>query len=693
MQIPATSAGNSRNHTLIAYNKNMVYFVIPVILTVYFEIFGQAVLYRLKKNPVLFSFPAGFIVWLAFAYLSTGILTAANCLFRTILIIYGLFFLATLVFIGRHLKSIPWEFNWKAWLFLVAAVVYLTSFSWRTTLGDLDGFDSLTYINLVCNNAGIGQLNTTSVLYGIESVDIILQYRFQSYYYLASVLLYVTEKICLLLHVTFYRMPAFVWTFQNLFFLMTCALLLMGVEKSAKYRVQTAVLALSAWLLFYQKMYFTSVFGFYGNTLRTTLIGFACFWLYEYFTDRQKESRWMFSLSLLASCAASSSASFITFLFLYALFFILMDMDSHLFRHYGLVLFMPAANLFAVILDNITRGCLIAAVFRLTLILMDKPLGKLFSTHRSRRILLGLTVIAMYGMSVITTGRLMDLSVFFGSTNQYYDMTLNYFLFAGQPAIKILYCMLVLTMLAGAAAVRHDSEFIMLDLILILAFFNPLCCPFLNRIASVYYRAYDIIINPFTFVLLADMCFSRIGNRRITYGIAGVLACGFLMLENPLTPNYFHSSFIPPENYSAINKMTEDEYDIIVQLDNTLRYKQQLMPKIITNNKLTQSMLNRGSYYFSRNNHIGPWTDAEKELYLIFYPNRYWVDDKLPPADYANACSYLKEAQIDYVVVNRNDLFYDTVFKGGTWLGGNYFVSNCGTYPFYENSTFSLYQY
>ncbi|MBR0213719.1 MAG: hypothetical protein IJL95_03230, partial [Solobacterium sp.] len=68
----------------------MVYFVIPVILTVYFEIFGQAVLYRLKKNPVLFSFPAGFIVWMAFAYLSTGILTAANCLFRTILIIYGL---------------------------------------------------------------------------------------------------------------------------------------------------------------------------------------------------------------------------------------------------------------------------------------------------------------------------------------------------------------------------------------------------------------------------------------------------------------------------------------------------------------------------------------------------------------------------------------------------------------------------
>ena len=104
-------------------------------------------------------------------------------------------------------------------------------------------------------------------------------------------------------------------------------------------------------------------------------------------------------------------------------------------------------------------------------------------------------------------------------------------------------------------------------------------------------------------------------------------------------------------------------------------------------------MLNRGSYYFGRKNEIGPWSAAEKELYLIFYPNRYWVDDKLPPADYANACSYLKEAQIDYVVVNRNDLFYDTVFKGGTWLGGNYFVSNCGTYPFYENSTFSLYQY
>ena len=107
MQIPATSAGNSRNPVLIAYNKNMVYFVIPVILTVYFEIFGQAVMYRLKKNPVLFSFPAGFIVWLAFAYLSTGILTAANCLFRTILIIYGLFFLATLLFMAGILLPLP----------------------------------------------------------------------------------------------------------------------------------------------------------------------------------------------------------------------------------------------------------------------------------------------------------------------------------------------------------------------------------------------------------------------------------------------------------------------------------------------------------------------------------------------------------------------------------------------------------
>ena len=693
MQIPVTAPRDSHNRPHIAYNKDMVYFLIPVILTVYFEILGQAVLFRLKKNPVLFSFPAGFIVWLAFAYLSTGILTASNCLFRTILIIYGLFFLASLVFIGRHLKEIPWEFNWKAWLILIASVVYLTSFSWRTTLGDLDGFDSLSYINLVCNNAGIRQLNTTSIFYGIESVDITLQYRFQSYYYLASVLLFVCEKILMPLPVTFYRMPAFVWTFQILFFLMTCSLLMMGVEKNGRYRRQTAIVALAAWLFFYQKMYFTSVFGFYGNTLRTTLIGFACFWLYEYFNDRQRESRWLFSLSLLAACAASSSASFITFLFLYALFFQLMDIDSHLFRHYGLVLFMPGVNLFSVVLDNVSRGVLIAAVFSLGLILLDKPLGKLFSSRRSRKILLGLTVIAMYGLSAATTGKPADFSVFFGSTNQYYDMTLNYFLFAGQPAIKILYCVLVLVLLAAAAVFRHDNEFVMLDLILIAAFFNPLCCPFLNRIASVYYRAYDIIINPFTFVLLTGLCFSRIGSRRITWGIAGVLAVCFLVLENPLTPNYFHSSFIPPENYSHVNKMTEDEYDIILQLDQTLTYKNETMPKIITSNKLTQSMLNRGSYYFGRKNVKGPWTDAERELYLIFYPNRYWVDDKLEPADYANACSYLKEAGINYVVVNRNDLFYDTVFKGGTWLAGNYFVSNCGTYPFYENDTFSLYQY
>ena len=154
----------------------MIYFILAFILLIYFELLGQAILNYLKKDLYIFSFGIGIIAWLAIAYISTSILTALDCSFYLILFIYSIIFIISLYLIIKKIKYL--KIDIINWLILIIVSTIILYYSFNTSLGDLNGFDSTHYINMVTSNIGLDKLNSKSVVDGTFTKNISYQYTF-----------------------------------------------------------------------------------------------------------------------------------------------------------------------------------------------------------------------------------------------------------------------------------------------------------------------------------------------------------------------------------------------------------------------------------------------------------------------------------------------------------------------------------
>ncbi|MCI7156486.1 MAG: hypothetical protein MSC52_02740 [Solobacterium sp.] len=263
-------------------------------------------------------------------------------------------------------------------------------------------------------------------------------------------------------------------------------------------------------------------------------------------------------------------------------------------------------------------------------------------------------------MSYQITHNVFDLSGFFSRTGITYDMVLYFFNFSLKKGfnatnVYIIYCDLIV--LFNLLFKRKD-KLMTIAWILIICFFNPFCCNFLSKVNTVYYRAYEIILNPFTIIYMTNNIFEMIDNKAINYSISIIVLLVIAYTANLSKPMYYHESYIPSKDYNGFYRMNNDEIDVINELKVYCLDKDN--PRIITPNLLTQSMLQKGTYIYGRSLQVNPdWTDAEKELYAIFYPAIYYGDPDQPAnPDYDNYESYLKEADIDYVVVDKSLMYY-----------------------------------
>ena len=580
------------------------------------------------------------------------------------------------------------------WVLLLVSVVCLTWFSTRTSLGNLDGFDTTFYANMVCGNIGLDHMNTISPYFGTAGEPLQKMYTFQSYYYLASVLVYVCGSCCSLLHITFDYMPAFFWIFQILYFMMVNSLHIMAVNDMNHHKVPAAVLLFAMTQLYFQKVYFNNVFGFFGNTYRTMLFGYAFWFLYRHFRSSMDADKYLFALSLLAACAVSSSAVFTAMALLVSVFFVAIEDHPDIFREYALLILFPLIDLVAVFRESLVQGIICGVVFSLFLWFAGRLLYRLFIQRRYRYILLAVLVMIMAGLSFAVTRNPFDFSAFFVNGAELYDMSINYFNYYSISRAKTLYSILCLVLAGGALLSDGKDRMIMVPALVFIIFLNPFCCSILLKFNSVYSRMYDLLWNPFTLVLYTGCIFRRAGKSFLPEVFSAVVFIAFCILQNPLKPIYYHPYFVPEEHYNWVYRMSDEQLDIIRQMQDLMSYDETTDERIITANKLTQPMLNRGEYYLVRHNFMADdWTEAEKQLYWLFYPDRYTNNEKLQDPDYAGACSYLAEAKIDYLVVDKTVLYYNPEFKGGTWVEANYFVNECGTYPAYENERYALYRY
>ncbi len=671
------------------------YIFIALIFIAYLELTGRVFLYKLNLNKYSFAFPFGLLSLMAYGYITTSILTNINCSFYIVLAMFGIYFIGSIVLVIKNIKKIDFSFNWANIIAIIIFAFVMLFYAYNTTLGDRNGFDSTFYLNLISTNIGATKLNTTDLYYGTyNSLAVSNQYSFQTYYYFVScfdfIALKVLSRLC---EANYYSIT--IWVFQLLYNFFLCSLVINAFDVIAKDKKLLKYVSLFIFLFFFGKIYYNNIFGFYGNTFRTAAIGYCTLTLYELINKTDKNNWALFIISIIGSCAFSSSAVFTIVFLLYAAYYVLVAKEDNLFKYYAIALFFPLVNLITVVATDKTYISIITSLlFCLTLWFLNDRFILISRMKHTRKIILIFVFLLLASLSYTVTGNLFDTSALLNNHSELADMSMNYFSFIRLFGINELYFKIIIILLLIFAVIfENKNSFVIIAIVLLVSFFNTLTSPILYRYNVVYHRALDIIVNPFTFVLYFELLFNRINNKKIYCTSLIAIFILFAVNTNYNKPLYYHETFVPGDSYNNLMKMDNDEYEVVKKLKEEIDYSNS-ESYIVTPNIFTESLIPNCTYLYGRCLTMSnDWSYAEKQIYSIFYPVSYLGEvSKGVKADYNNLAKYLKEAEIDYLVVDKTLEYYDETDKGYEYL--IYKMAECGYgYSIYSNDRYEIFYF
>lgn len=670
------------------------YFLLTLLLVVYFEISGQLVLHALKFDRYELAFPFGLMSILAFLFLTTGAFTFSNCSFWLVMALCVVYVLITIFLFIKNRKNIKWNFSIFAWIMLLMIVFIMLFYAYNTTLGETSGFDSTYYLNFISTNIGKKNLNTTDFFYGGYTSGQSAQYTFQSYYYFASCVVFLFVRI--LSHITIVNnYSAIIWVFQILFNFFLGSIIINSIKLLSKNNKLLSITFAFIFVFFYGKLYWNNVYGFYGNSFRTIAMAYSIMIAYEIFNKDTQRDWILFSICLLATCAFSSSGVFSIVFLLFGLYFVLVETCDQLFKYYAFILFVPFMDLICVVLSlKILYSFIISLIICVLLFCLNNYLVKLSRLKFTKKIIFSIFFILTLALSLMVTKNPFDFSAFTNNHSEVADMTINYFHNYGLLAkSEKIYRTLIWLLLGYVSIFENKNKLIKTFIIVFAIFFSPFNCPIIYKFNIVYHRALDIIVNPYTVLLYLSMFYNRVKNRYVYTGTMFLLFVLFVARTDFINPNYYHESFIPGDNYNNIMKMSNDEFDVLYQLKEEVNYLDKTS-YIVSTNLFTESIIPDARFIYGRLLLINPeWSNAEKQVYSIFYPPAYLGDVcKEIKADYDNVGIYLSEANIDFLIVDKNQEYYNE--NENNWQYLIYKVAECGYgYSIYSNDNYELFKF
>ena len=325
----------------------MIYFILPFILLVYFEIIGRLFFLKAKKSPNDFSFLIGLVLVMAILYVISWPITAFNGNFYHLAILYGILFLIIVIEIIRNIKEIDFKIDKWTWLTFLVLVIVEIFISYQRTLGTPHGFDVLYYLNTISFNIGNTELNSLHPHFGTyPNTDVQwITYVFQSYYYFVEVFIWAVSNVLKIVDIRFETEPAYVWIFQilgSMFFIgtsLTCV-----KELKSKNKLLNISFVLLA-VLFLGNLYYNNVYAFIGNSYRMPIHALATIYLFRYFKDKDKYNLFMCFMLMEGMCALSSTGTFAFIFLLFGLFYVLCDEEKNLIKYYVVACYVPTLNI------------------------------------------------------------------------------------------------------------------------------------------------------------------------------------------------------------------------------------------------------------------------------------------------------------------------------------------------------------
>lgn len=649
----------------------MIYYILLALLLIaYLEITGQYFLYKLNNDKFKFGFGVGLLGLMGYCYVTTSILTSINCSFYLILAIYSIYVLASLILVIKDFKNIKWKFDYKWWIICFVFVGLLVYYAYNTTLGDPNGFDTSFYLNLISTNVGNSKLNSINLYSGGEGGWFDPQYAFQSYYYFVSCFSWVFVRVLShFTNISTYLIT--IWTFQIVFDFFFFSLIADSINLISKHKKYLNLVIFFIFLFFYGKLYYNNVFGWYGNSFRTIATSYTMIAVYSLIKDNSKSDWILLLLFANAQCAFSSTSLFIVVFILFALYFVMVDKEDNLFKYYAIGLLFPLINLFrATYISNILVCIALSLVICVILYVLNDILVKISRYRYTKKTLLIISALLMLVLSLRVTHNLFDFSAFFDNAGARADMTINYFnIELSLSTAQTIYCILIWILLVYFLIVEHKDRLSMLFWALIIVIFNPFMCSFINSINIVYYRAYEIIINPFTIILMMSMLFDRVTNKVFYFGLLSLVLVLFAINVSYITPNYYHKTFIPDDNYNNLTKMENGEYETLCWLNSYMRNKDEDYPLIIHSNIFSESVITEASYLFYRKyNYSSDCESSDGQLYCMFAPSDYQYQYKNIELNYDGIIEYLKNVNARYIIIDNNKEYYDNDLNTYSYL-------------------------
>lgn len=667
----------------------MIYFILPFVLLIYFELIGRLFFLKIKKEPLDFSFVAGLTLVMAILYVLSWPITAFNGDFYHLAILYGILFLISVLLILKNINKISYKFDYKLYILFFILLAFEIYISYHRTLGDPHGFDTLYYVNTISFNIGNHELNSLHPHFGTyPNTDVQwITYVFQSYYYFIGVFLWSVQNVLKLVGITFEYLPGIVWVFeilQEMFFIATSIICIKEINSKNKL-LNLSYLCLL--VLFLGNLYYNNIFGFIGNNFRMAIHALATIYLFRYFRNNDKTDLFISFMLMLSMCAFASTGTFALVFFLCGLFFALVDSEDNLIKYYVFVCYVPAVNILITQLGQIWYIPLVVLALFIVIWFLNDFIIKLFRNKKVRYISIVLATLVLALLSFNITHNLFDFYAFTNNYSEIADMSFDYFMFS--DIRHYLFNSLILITMFYYLIKNRRSKFSILCWVLIIIIYNPFTCTFMNKINWVYYRTYDIIINNFTILYFINYCLED--NKRIEKIGTVVMLLVSMVLSYVQIPMYYHETFIADEDYNPIYKIENSELELIRNIRQMIDDYDIKNPKIINQTFYMGPFIKDGSYLIGKEKRYDyqRFDDTTYALYLIFFPHDSAYDNFWPQgevADYENVKVYLDKCDYDILIVNHNTFFYD---KDNQYIQLAEYIEKIG----YTKSAYSTEQY
>lgn len=470
------------------------------------------------------------------------------------------------------------------------------------------------------------------------------------------------------------------------------------LQKKMGWKWKTLIICV-AFISPYYTNYWNTTLGFFGNTIRTVMVGYACLIIYQLLKKRGLLDFIPLLFVYWAGICFSSSSLFLEAFLCAGLFFALCFAKEKRWKvwigfviscypvlHYGLLIVTGSAYswwlYFVMALVGIGILCLIVWLLR----------NHLDIACKVGRILLPVAFVGIAALSLLKSS--FGYEYFFERRSEG-DMTVN---MTSHTDTKELIRNIIFYVSLACIFVnfKRNKRFKIFLLILLLLFLNPLVQPFVSTALtdSVYSRSFDLLTNPFTLSFLICNIDSFISLLPVNLVLNMILA-GFLVIYYavPNLTTIISAPLKPDEDwgFNWVSKVTEDSEDLYTYIQENIS-DAETRPTIMSQDVglkgyVTGIRINFNCLEYrdalSKNSEDLPYT-TRLMIHMLYPSTKYSSDD----LDYSELEYLVDYYNPDYLVISNTMALWDE--RG--WYDSVYadIVREAKAEVIYENKTWAL---